>query len=316
MVISGIISEYGDYFINSGQGVKDMMEMLREKSETEALFPRIITTDTVVRRSSTSFSRVLQRFQKAFTPTGTPTFTPRKIELGRLKIDVSEYPDELVDTWQEFLADLDEADRRNWPFVKWWTSQLIKQAREDNEIHEIFKGVEGSITAGTATAAGASYNGIRKQIRDAVTATTWNSIATGAPETDPSLFVSQIEDWFYQIPELVRSELDAIPMNQTLAQRFRTGMRERYNMNYEQAKDKAVIIDTSVRIVGVRSHEGSNMWWATPKWNRAICLKNPENENGMGMESEDRKVKAWTDFHKGVGFFIPQYGYCNDQDLS
>jgi hypothetical protein len=60
-----------------------------------------------------SLDRVVQPFQKAFTPIGTFKFKPNEFSLYKLKIDMQEYPDDLEATYLGFLADLPEADRSN-----------------------------------------------------------------------------------------------------------------------------------------------------------------------------------------------------------
>lgn len=315
MTISDIISEYGSLYRNSGQGQQDIIALMREQAKTESFFTRILTDNTVIEKASSSISNVLQQFQKAWTPKGQATFKPRKIELTRLKIDVQETPDDLVDTWLEFLSNLSAGERTQWPFTRWWITQVLAQAREDFEKFEVFKGLKGSVTAGTATTSGNSIKGIRKIIRDGVAGSTINSIATGALETDPVQFVAQVEDWFNQIPELQRNEMDVIFMSQTLFQRYRTGMRQTYNMNYSQA-DLTTIIDTNTRVEGFVSQSGSEMIWTTPRWNRIVGLKTPSNQDVMTLQAVDRTIKAFTDFHKGLGFLIHEYVYCNDRDLS
>lgn len=315
MNIADIITEWGAVYRAEGQGIQDLMIKLMQKSETEALFPVRITEKTILEKAVAEFSRVLQRFQKGFTPIGTTTFTPTKIPLWKQKIDVSEYPDDLEESWLGFLAD-SALDRRQWPFVTWWLTNLLSKAAEDLEKDEIFWGVPGTITAGTATAAKTNMLGIRKQINDAITATDIAPVVMGAVPTTASDVVAYIETFWKSIPELIRSQMDVLVMRPGIRDLFREGMRAKYNMNYAQVGSLLTIIDTNVQVVGVESHTGSDKMWATPSWNRQRGLKKPANETFFEVEKVDRQVKAYTDFYKGVGFWIPQYVYTNDQDLT
>jgi len=313
MDISAIIAEWGALYRAGMAGQKDLMTMLMQGSETESLFPLLPTDSTILEKTSAKFSPVVQSFQKKFTAKNGTEFTPRKVELQWLKIDASEYPDELVKSWLGFLAG-EQLDRKEWPFVKWWLQGLMKQQAEDIEKDEIFYGVPAAIVDGVASASGTNMLGIRKQLNDGETAGDVVALAMGAVPADPVDFVEYIETMYYDIEELLRNELDGFQMSKTLAQRFKEGMREKYNMNYKQAGDLATIIDTNVPIRGLVSHAGSDKIWATPKWNRVRGVKNGKNESVFRLYSIHREVFATTDYHKGVGFWIPEYVVTNGQD--
>lgn len=315
MNVSAIITEWSALYRKGQASVADLMNMLRYKSETEALFPIRYTESTIMERSSASFSRVLQRFQKAFTPTGAATFEPRKIPLHRLKIDIQETPDDLVETWLGFLAS-ENTDRTTWPFIKWWLKQAIDQAAQDLEKNEIFYGVLGSITPGTANTAGNNMLGLRKQIRDGVTDGDVNNLAMGAVPTDPVDFVVYMEEMRKALPTLIRDEIDMFVMSKDHAELFAEGMDLKYNTNYMQVPNIMTIKRSNIAVKGVESHQGSDMIWATPKFNRQGGYKATQNETVFEVEKVDRTVKAYTDYHKGFGFWIPEYVYTNGEDLS
>ena len=170
MTIQDIKTEFGNYYINQGQNAARLIQLLYRPSVTEQLFRSIVTDDTVWRMAKTAFSRLLQPFQAAWTPTGTLTATPISIQQFPMKVDVQETPDTLEATWLGFLAD-SSLDRKTWPFVRWLIeSHLIPQILEEYELNEIYLGVRVEPTAGVAGAAGTSMNGIRKQINDFVAA--------------------------------------------------------------------------------------------------------------------------------------------------
>lgn len=311
-----IVTEWGALFRDQGQTKNDIISILRTKSETEAIFKRRVTKNTVMEKASAEFARVLQRFQKGWTPIGGVTFLPEKINLYRLKIDAQETPDDLVETWLGFLTD-GNLDRKEWPFSKWWVAELIKQANADFEKFEIFGGVPGTITPGTATAAGTNVLGIKKQLNDGHAAGSTRTLTMGAVPTDPVLFVKYIEDMnalAQSSNEELFQEIDQWNMSKALMRRFQTGMRTKYNMNYDQTP-LLTVIDSDVKIVGLNSHSGSTKIWATPAWNRECGIKDPGNENIMRLENVDRTIKAYTDYHKGVGFWIDNYIYQNDVEL-
>src|SRR5690606_36150143 len=202
IVITDIIAEFNAYYRPGGQGMKNLITKLLQRSVTEAYFPRRITEATIMDNALVSFQRALQRFQKQWTPTGGATFVPTSIPLTALKIDEEFYPDEIEESWLGFLAD-NNLDRKTWPLVRFMVEGALDKAQEDLELLEIYKGVVGTITPGTATAAGESLNGIRKTINDAITAGSTTSTALGALPTDPAAFVEYVEALVKSAPRLL-----------------------------------------------------------------------------------------------------------------
>lgn len=315
MDIQAIIAEFGTVYRPGGQGVKDLQTKIIQKSVTDQSFTTRVTEATVLEKSTVSHTRVLQRFQKSFTPIGSAKFELEKVPLYKLKVDVAEFPDEIEETWLGFLSD-SNLSRKDWPFTKYWLEKLVvPQMQSDWEIYEVFKGEIGTITSGTATAAGTQVNGIRKLIRLANAASKTNKIILGAPPTDPVLFVEYIETMYKSIPELHRNELDSIDMSTTLRDRFKEGMRKKYNMQYNQVNDLLTVIDTMVKIKGNPSQEGSDLIWTTMAANKVMGIKKPTNESVFKIEEAKREVIAMTDFYKGLGFWYYPYVYHNDRDL-
>lgn len=318
IVITDILTEWGAFYRAGGQGVKDLLTKLRQRSVTAQYFPTRVTENTIMEKSVADFARVLQRFQKGWTPIGTTTFTPTKIPLYKLKIDLQETPDDLEESWLGFLAD-GNLDRRQWPFIRWYLENALIKADEDLELNEIYKGVVGTITPGTATAAGASLQGIKAQLNAHHAAGNLGTVTMGAvPTTDAEDFVDYVEDFINNIPRLLRRELDFLFVNEDLHDLFRDGMRAKYNTNYEQVADSRItkLRNDNINLVGLPSMDGSTRIWTTPKFNRQGGFKKPKNERIFEVEKVDREVKAYTDYYKGYGFWIPQYVYSNDVELT
>ncbi|WP_231424009.1 hypothetical protein [Pedobacter sp. Leaf250] len=316
LTVAAIIAEWGLLYRAGAATVKDLMIALMVKSETEAIFARRVTESTVMEKAFVEFQRVLQAYQNKWTPIGGATFTPEKIDLFKLKIDVEEYPDNLEQTWLGFLAD-GNLDRKQWPFTKWYQLHLIAKSVEDYEKFEIFGGVPSAIVPGVANAAGTNVLGIKKQLNMGHAAGQTLTVAVGAVPTDPVEFVDYIEEMYAMAVsnnEVLLADVDAFNMSHALERRFKTGMRKKYNENYSQT-DLVTIIDTNIGIRGLNSHSGSNKIWATPAWNRQCGIKKPQNESIMQVENVDRLVKFYTDFYKGVGFWHKGYIVQNDVEL-
>jgi len=317
IVAADVVTEFGLLFREQGQGFNDIVLKLQQKSVTAGYFPTRLTNNTKLEKVSAEFARVLQRFQKGYTPIGSTTFEPMTIQLYKLKIDLAETPDDLEESWLGFMAD-QNLDRRQWPFIKWYLMNALIQADKDLELNEIYAGVPGSITPGTATAAGTSLLGIRKQINDLDADSKLLKIVLGAVPTDPSDFVDYVEAMFEATPVLLRNEIDFIFMSQDLRNRFRDGMRVKFNTYYNQVDDKSIttLRNYPVQIIGLPSMAGATKIWYTPPWNRQMGFKKPGNEKIFQVENVDRLVKAYTDYFKGFGFWIGEYVVSNDVELT
>lgn len=317
MDVSAIISEYGAYYLNSKQGRASLSKVLNYQAKTESVFTRIMTNDTKIDRASSVMTRLLQPFQKTWSPTGAVGFTPLSIPLFKMKGDFEEYPDELEETWLGFLASND-LDRKNWPFVKWLLEvHIVPQMAEDLEMNEIYAGSYlAPPTPGTAGVAGTAMDGIKTVLNYHIgTSGRISTIATGAPNADAETWVGQVEAFVRAIDKRYWMTPMDICMSQELELRFKDGMEVKYNTQYKQENDIAKVKNFPHRVVGLPSHVGANKIWCTPKGNAILGVKRPALAKAFKIESVDRLVKVFTDGFKGVGFVLPEIVFTNDQDL-
>jgi hypothetical protein len=328
LTVTDVVSEFGAYYRNEGQGVADIMQPVYQPSVTLQYFNPLLTTQTQERRSKAIKSRTLQRYQKAFTPIGGAEFKACKIDLAHMKVDEKEIPGELEASWLGFLANLDTNDRLQWPFTKWWMSQVLQQTDNDFELLEAYKGAEGSVTPGTATAAGESMDGLEVQITDGITATDITPVNSNSSwSTDPETFVVEIEDWIKAVAAvsnehtlLVENDIDHLFFSKTLHQRYLEGLRVRYNLNFDatgialfgsKAGMPLPVVGQNISVVGLPSMAGKNRVFMTPKENRAAFRKKPQSATLLGIESEDRSVKIFGDIWIGLGFWYKPFVFTN-----
>lgn len=313
---SQVVSMFGDYYKNNGQGVKDINAALRHSFETKNAFTVVETDDSVLDNLNTEFGEVLQSFQKTYTPKGSIKFIPNRIQTFELKVDTSFYPDDLKRSYLEFLT-TKNLDRSTWPFVRWVVEvYLMAQIQQDFELEAIFKGVYQAPTAGTANAAVDTMNGIKKIINDGITATKIAPIVTGALSTDPAAFCTQIETFIEAIPSLYRRRGLELNMADSLLIRYMKGRRAKYNNNYNQVSDlQAVEYYPNIKLHGYESHEGSEKIWASPKLNSILAFKGIANLSNFKIETDKREVAIFTDFRVGLGWLNDNYLFTNDQDV-
>uniref|UniRef100_UPI003B3A2CD8 hypothetical protein n=1 Tax=Siphonobacter sp. TaxID=1869184 RepID=UPI003B3A2CD8 len=276
--------------------------------------------DTRIDVANMMMGRVLQAFQATFSHLGSLDFKPHIWYLDRVKINVQAKPDTLAQTALSFLTQKG-VKRTEAPLIAMIAEALILKAQEDKELYEIFKGKgqPGNIVAGTATAEGESLKGIRQKIRDYYASnemTASNKITMGAIPLDAVDFVSYMELFYKSIPEDVRIKIKDLSMGTVLRDRFKEGMRKKYNTQYNQATDLVSLIDTDVQIKGFQAQNGSSLLFATPSANRVGFIKGAANKSVFDVAPKDLyDVLMGTDWYEGYDFINPAWVFTNDQDL-
>ncbi len=319
--VSDIITQFGAYYKAGSDNAANLRNKLYAPSETAAFFQNRPTSDTIYRGTYASLDRVVQPFQKAFTPIGAITFEPNSFNLYELKIDKNETPDDLAATYEGFLADLDTNDRTQWPFVRWLIdNHIMPKKDEDLEINEYFTGIYAAPTPGTAGAAGTAMNGLKKTITDYNTGGRTNlgngPIAMGAPADDPSDFVVQIESFAASIPKILRPKIDFIFMNQDLGLRYKQGKKKLYNTYYAAESDLLTVsLFPNMVVQPLTSMGESNMIWTSIPTNRIRPQKRPNSGNALEVkEFSPRQVSMFGDWWEALNFEVPEYVISNDQE--
>lgn len=315
MNIADIIAEFGAYYLNNGQNLARIVKMLNAPSTTDSVLTPIITNETQWRASQATMGRVLQPFQKQWTPIDALKLVPVAINQFKMKVDSEEYPDDLEATWLGFLTG-EGIDRKTWPFIRWYVEVLlIPQAKEDYELNEVYKGVYAAPQNGVAGPAGSAMDGLEKAINDQITAGRITPIVTGAPDVDNKVFVQQIEDFIDKVNANYQHVPMQLCMSLALERRFQKGYRALYGKDTDYKGSNGTVDFSNVKIIGLPSMAGKSKIWMTPKGNAIHLGKRTQNQNTVQIESEDRKVKMFSDWSRGVGFVIPEIVFTNDQDL-
>lgn len=314
MNIADLIAEYGAYYINEGQNAQRMVKQLYYENDLDQHFTIRETSDTLYRASSSSFSRILQPFQKTWSPTGEATFLPEPIQTFKVKADIEMYPDEISESWLGWLAS-ENQDRKTWPLVRWLIEEhIIPKSSEDLILNEAYAGVYAAPgTPGTAGAAGTAMNGIKHVINTHIDSGRITPFTIGAWDTIPEDFVTQLESEFVEaIDERYQRVPMTLMMNTALFNRFRAGQAKKYNMNYAMAELDSFFLFPNIKVVGTEAIGSSQKVWCTRKLNQLAVWKHGINKGRFEIESEDRKVKLFNDYHKGYGFLIPEEVFTND----
>ena len=309
-----VVAAFGDYYLDSVQNMSNLHMLPFEEFGTQDAATVIETNDTILREANVEVQEVLQQYQDEFTSKGGMDFDPVEIMLYNVKVDIAIVPQKLRKTWLGFLTNNDKTPE-NYPFVAWFIEQYVmRQINQDIEKKAIYTGVYKAPEIGVAGNANETMNGIEKLLIDAEAANKFDFINTGSIATDAVDFVTQIEDFVLSIPELYRNEYELpINMSRTLRDKFRRGMRKKYNMNYAQTSELTTVMDfDNISVVGRASMMGKSRIWTTPQFNLLNPVKGFTNKNGFDIQKQDRKVKLLTDFWTGIGFVQPKLIFANE----
>ncbi|KAB7728140.1 hypothetical protein F5984_20560 [Rudanella paleaurantiibacter] len=316
MQIADIITEYGAYYLNSGQNMASLYEVARQPFVSEAEFTPVVTDDTIWRAAKTTVDSLVQPFQKQFTPRGTVTVTPLEIRQYHMKVDTQEWPDDLEASWLGFLAD-GKLKRSEWPFIRWYLEKkFFPQIAEDMELKEFGRGVYAAPTAGTAGLTGTSMDGYLTTITKQITANKITPIAMGAIPTGLNAdkeFVDYVEEFSDQITEVYRNKAMSLRLSEDLMTMYQRGELEKYGKNTVAATNGLKVRFRELTIKAMPSHGTSKRIWATPRENMVVLKKKTQNQKLVDVQLQERLVKFLTDWWTGVGFILPDVVFCNDQ---
>lgn len=314
--IADIKTEFGAYYIGSGQNLTRLVRQLRDKAVTDQLFTTRVTDDTKYQASETRTERLLQPFQKSWTPIGGTEFVPISIEQFKMKMDHEQTPDDIEASWLGFLAD-NNLDRKAWPLIRWLIeAELLPQLKKDYELNEIYKGVFAQPANGTAGAAGTAMNGIEMIINGHITSGRISPISMGAMPTDNVDIVNYFEDFCDQINDLYWGEAMVIGTNPQIKRAFDRGYKAKYGKDTDYTTNTKGAVDmTNFVVQGLPSMRGKNKIWTSPKDNCIRLVKKSANIDKVMVESVDRTVKIFTDWWTGIGFLIPEIVFTNDLEL-
>ena len=316
MKVADIITEFGNYYLQQGQNMTRLVRLLRDSSVTASMFRTIVTDETIYQAAQTVITRLLQPFQKKWTPIAELGFSPIEIRSFRLKMDHEDYPDDLEGTWLGFLAD-NNLQRKDWPVIRWLIEEeLLPQLREDFELNEIYDGVYQAPVEGVAGAAGTAINGIKKIINDHIAAGRTIPITMGAIPTSDLLLVDYMEDFADQLNDKYWGQMMEVATSPRIFRRFARGYAQKYGDRVDYTKNTDGKVDmTNLQLKPLPSHRNTEKIWCTPKNNAIRLLSKNNNMDRVAIEGEDRKVKVWTDFRTGLGFILPGLIFTNDLEL-
>jgi hypothetical protein len=313
ITLADLITDFGTYL---NQNRKDILLKLTQPTESQKFMTTIATQELEYRASKAAIDSVVQGFQKGWTPKGTAEFTPIAIPQRRHKVDLSFYPDEIVDTWIGFLAD-ESIDRKAWPITRFIIEKLvIPKVNEERELALIGKGEYAAPAEGVAQASGKSMDGFMTILKALKTAGTSNVnfyTAGVLGEANVLDFHNDFLDWIsplyentgmniFESRDTFRKYQRAYQSAWGLKADFTEGMTNRINFS-------------NSGLVALPSMAGEKVMFATPKSNFIRLINRNEGASNIMIESVDRQIKIFADWYESVGFAVEEavFAYIPDE---
>ena len=306
MDVSEIKTAFGAYYENAGQNMKRILGMLSQGLVTPGICTPILTDDSVFKLSQLTLGKIVQPFQKGWTPKNAAAFTPHELRLYHFKVDEEINPDDIEATWLGFLAS-EAVDRKDWPLIKFLLEHpdqgYLAKINEDMELSEYGKGVYAEPVSGTPGATGTSMNGLIKQLQLGVAAETINSI--DIETLNKSTIFDQVEKFVDGISSVYQNQKMNVCMSPEWVKYYLRDKRAAgfFMINNANQIDNSIDF-TPQQVVGLPSLNGTNVIFATPTTNLLHLTKKGKNKSNIKVEEYRRTVSLLCDWWEGMGFGI------------
>ena len=306
MDVTEITEAFGAYYENSGQNMKRILSMLSQGQVTPNYCTPVKTDDTIFKLSQLTLGKIVQPFQKAWTPTNAAAFTPNEIRLFHFKIDEEIFPDDIEATWLGFLAG-QGLDKKDYPLIKFLIEHAdqgyLAKINADMELEEYGAGVYVQPIPGQVGITGTGMDGLIKQLQVGVDAETINSINIGALAAE-GIF-DQVELFVDGISEIYQNT----KMNIFMSPKWRKAyLRDKRVQGFYDLKGASEINDsvdfTPQQVVGLPSLSNTDVIFATPQTNLLHLTKKSANKSIIKVEEYRRNVSLMCDWWEGLGFGV------------
>lgn len=307
---------YGNTYRDNSKSQKDLMQQIYATATFDQLFKVEYTDLTVWEKAVTRSSSMVQAAQIGWTPNGAFAFEPSVIPTYAIKVDLEMTSFDVENGFAGFMHE-NNVPQTGQELIKYIMANHVQQQFvEDVELNLAFNGVRVNPTPGTAGPVGAGINGVYTVLNAGIAASTITPIAVGAAPTDGEQFVEYIEEFVEGIDYKDRRKPMKLAVSEAACSLFEVGMLASYNQNYSQADNlRKVFRYKNIELVPQVAMGNSTKIFCTPAGN-AIKPVNVGRGPLWQFETEDRKIKAWTNQRIGYGFWDHSRVYTNDVELT
>ena len=306
MDVSEIKDAFGAYYENSGQNTKRILGMLSQGLVTPGICTPVKTDDTIFKLSQLTLGKIVQPFQKGWTPKNAAAFTPNELRQYHFKVDEEIWPDDIEAIWLGFLSS-DSEKRKDWPLIKFLLEHpdqgYLAKINADMEMEEYGKGVFAEPVPGLGGLTGSSMDGLIHLLQNGVNAQTINSVDIHALTTD-TIF-DQVELFVDGISELYQNTKMKICMSPAWRKAY---LRDKRTQGFYQIGSGADINEgvdfTPQQVFALPSLSGTDVIFATPQTNLLHLTKKSANKTKIDIQEYRRNVSLMCDWWEGLGFGI------------
>ena len=294
---------FGTYI---GTNQKDILRLLTQPTYSETFMTTKQSQDLVYRASKAVISDLVQGFQEGWTPKGKAAFTPVEIMQRRHKIDLTFYPDEIMDSWLGFMGD-ESIDRKVWPISKYIIEQLIIPKVADNrELALIGKGTYIPPVEGTPQALGHSMDGFVTILKHKHTVGGSHiNFINLAPLTVDNVF-DELESFGDQVGDFYKDMAMNIFLSRKWFAAYHKKRRDLHGTDTNYDGMKTMLEGTNLTLTPLPSMAGEDMLFTTPKENFIRLMNRNNGASNISIESVDRQIKVFADWYESVGFGIEE----------
>lgn len=306
MDVTEITTAFGAYYENSGQNMKRILSMLSQGQVTPQFCTPIKTDDTIFKLSQLTLGKIVQSFQKAWTPSNAAAFTPNELRLFHFKVDEEIFPDDIEATWLGFLAG-SGLDKKDYPLIKFLIEHpeqgYLAKIQEDMELEEYGKGIYVAPIPGQIGVTGKGMNGLIHLLQSGVNDDTINTVSIGA--LDKEGIFDQVELFVDGISEIYQNTKMNIHMSPQWRKLYMRDKRVQGFYNIGSAAEINDKVDfTPLQVVGLPSLNNTDTIFATPQTNLLHLTKRSANKSLIKIEEYRRNVSLMCDWWEGVGFGV------------
>lgn len=314
---STLLEEWQEYYLNAGQNEDQIQVAVQDKRDYVNFSKLMVVDGELVQLSEAEITDVIQGFKKNFSPKGDATVTPVPFQLRNIKIDLSIYPDDIKSTYYGFWKGLNEADRAQWPVVRWIWEKLVAPKWGANLSHIDWCGKFVARTNDTvAGPTKGSYTGLKQIIIDNLDGgtPTMTELTLTNSLTNTSQVFNAFEEAYDQLDQKYHDESLVIlcspktQLNYFRDRRNTTGTNMDYAINgKDKARDMTLDGRENVRIQPMNGigRSGDHDWLVITT-ERNLLRGERSNGYNLKMESDKRAVAIMADWWEGVGFGLAE----------
>ena len=315
--VQQILGTYGDQYRKGILNPGDLIRPLYDRTEWDSLFTKVETESTVIDQAAWTMNNArFQKWQKQFLPIGGMTFTPNIIPLYHLMQDTELTPAEIEGTALDFLA-AQGLTAFTAPILNIYFQDYVTKSLDGFHRNETYKAVNAPIVAGTSTAEGALFQGVKEQFRLAKLTPAGvpkpiTLLANNAVPTEPKAYAEYVHALYDAIPAELKGFVKAIVVDQDKILLYKEGIRlsnQTYwnqlgqNPQFNTAKRVPMFL-RDCELVGVLDMLGSDHHWMTVQGNAVKGVKKGSNLLAWNADQMvgGRTIWASNDVWMGYGF--------------